>query len=104
MYNTEKLDSPLGRAWAYHRDGRNDAAIAEFDRILKDAPNDVDAHFGLALVQRSLGRHDQAIQTLQKVKQLIERALQDQPGEDRWEMLARMCDQRIAEVQTQKGA
>lgn len=104
MDNTEKQDSQLGRAWAYHRDGRNDAAIAEFDRILKESPNDIDANFGLGLVQRALGRYDQAIQSFQKVKQLLERALQDKPQEDRFEMLLRMCDQRIAEVQTLKAA
>lgn len=103
MYNPNNTDSAVGRAWAYHRDGRNDAAIAEFDRILKEAPNDIDANFGLGLVQRTLGRHDQAIQSFQKVKTLLDKALVETPHEDRWEMLLRMCDQRMAEVQTLKG-
>lgn len=101
-YSTQ-TGSPLGRAWANHRDGRNEAAVAEFDRILRDAPNDIDANFGIGLAQRALGRHDQAVASFNKTKELLNKALQEQPGDDRWEMLMRMCDQRIAEVRNMEG-
>jgi len=93
----------LAHAWANHRDGRNEAAITEFDRILRDAPNDIDANYGIGLVQRALGRYDQAIASFEKAKALITKALEAEPGLDRWEMLQRQCDQRIAEIHTTQG-
>ncbi len=100
--------SPLGHAWALHREGRNEQALAEFDRILREAPNDIDANFGLGLTQRALGRFDQAIEAFQKTKQLILKSTQEIGGEnrieDRWAMLLKMCDQRIAETQSAKAS
>lgn len=93
----------LAHAWANHRDGRNEAAVGEFDRILRDNPNDIDANYGLGLVQSVLGRHDQAIASFQKAKALVTKALEAEPGTDRWEMLQRMCDQRIAEAELATG-
>lgn len=103
--STNQTDSvsALARAWANHRDGRNEAAVTEFDRILRDAPNDIDANYGLGLVQRSLGRYEQAIASFEKAKSLVAKSLEAEPGVDRWEMLLRQCDQRISEVQQAQG-
>jgi Tfp pilus assembly protein PilF len=97
-YDPSASNSALGRAWAYHRDGRNDAALVEFERILKDNPNDIDANFGLGLVYRVMGRIDKSGSAFEKSLQLVERELQAHPGEDRWLMLVRMINQRLAEV------
>ena len=102
-YNPSDAKTLLAQAWANHRDGRNEAAVTEFDRILRDAPNDIDANYGLGLVQRSLGRYDQAIASFEKVKSLVAKALEAEPGLDRWEMLQRQCDQRIAEARILQG-
>lgn len=93
----------LAHAWANHRDGRNEAAVGEFDRILRDNPNDIDANYGLGLVQRALGRYDQAVASFEKAKMLVTKALEAEPSLDRWEMLQRQCDQRIAETRTAQG-
>lgn len=102
-YKASDSATILGHAWANHRDGRNEAAINEFDRILRDAPNDIDANFGMGLAQRALGRFDQAIASFEKAQSLVKKELEKEPGTDRWEMLSRMCEQRIAETETAKG-
>jgi Flp pilus assembly protein TadD len=94
----------LAHAWANHREGRNEAAISEFDRVLRESPNDIDANFGMGLAQRALGRFDQAIASFRKVEELVQKMLAQEPGVDRWEMLTRMCEQRIAETESAKGA
>lgn len=95
--------SLIAQAWANHREGRNEAAVTEFDRVLRDAPNDIDANFGLGLAQRALGRYDQAIASFRKAQELVSKALEKEPGTDRWEMLLRFCEQRIAETESAKG-
>lgn len=90
-------------AWANHREGRNEAAIGEFERVLRDNPNDIDANFGIGLTQRAMGQYDKAIASFEKAKALVTKALENDPGADRWEMLQRICDQRIAEVKSAAG-
>lgn len=94
----------IAQAWANHRDGRNEAAVTELDRVLRDAPNDIDANFGLGLAQRTLGRYDQAIASFKKAEEQVQKKLQQEPGVDRWEMLTRMCEQRISETEKAKGS
>jgi hypothetical protein len=96
--STVTTESLIGRAWALHRDGRNDQAVAEFDRALKDNPNDIDANFGLGLVQHALGRNEQAVASFTRARQLVMQALEQNPDDDRWLMLARMCEQRLSEI------
>ena len=88
----------LGRAWAHHRQGRNAEAAREFDAILVIEPHNVDALYGLGLAQRSGGNKDGARASLQSCLQHVERLLVEHPGEDRYEMLQRMCQQRLAEL------
>ena len=96
----DHANSPLGRAWAFHRDGRNDAARTEFERILQAAPDDMDANFGYGLVLRAMGKYEDAIAAFEKVKTLLVPALAQEPSHDRLQMLSRMTDQRIAEVRS----
>lgn len=95
--------SAIAQAWANHRDGRNEAAVTEFDRVVRDAPKDIDANFGLGLAQRALGRYDQAIASFRKAQELVAQELAKEPGLDRWEMLQRICEQRIAETESARG-
>lgn len=90
----------LGRAWALHREGRNDMAIDEFNQLLREAPNHIDALYGLALSQRSAHMHDAAQQTFERCLVLVNETLDQNPGEDRYEMLQRFIQQRLAELAT----
>jgi len=88
----------LGRAWALHREGRNELAIDEFNQILREAPNHIDALYGLALAQRGAQMQDAAKQTFERCLALVNKALEENPGEDRYEMLQRFIQQRLEEL------
>src|SRR5687767_10119669 len=96
----DHANSPLGRAWAFHRDGRNDAALTEFERLRQELPDDIDVNFGLGLVQRALGQYEQSVASFEKVKVLVVAGLAQTPNDDRLQMLSRMTEQRIAEVRS----
>lgn len=90
----------LGRAWALHREGQNELAIDEFNQILRESRHHIDALYGLALAQRGAHMHDAARQTFEQCLVLVNEALEQHPGEDRYEMLQRFVQQRLAELAT----
>lgn len=91
----------LGNAWAQHRLGNQDAAIQGFQQILKSAPNQIDALFGLGLAQRNAGQREAAAATFKKCAEQIDNVLVENPHEDRYEMLKRMVNQRLHEMDVQ---
>jgi len=64
----------IGEAWRMHREGRSEDAIVEFERILKDNPESVDAHYGLGLAQRTAGRQTAAKSTFEQALILVDKA------------------------------
>jgi tetratricopeptide (TPR) repeat protein len=106
----ESIAAQIGTAWRFQREGKTDAAVAEFERVLKQAPDDIDAHYGMALTQRLMGNKQDALRHFEKALQLVENARgarQSQRGDaytpnttedDRYMMLARMINQRISEI------
>lgn len=88
----------LGRAWAQHRENNHAAAIAEFKTILGQSSENIDALYGLGLALRAHGQRADAISTFQSAFALVMLALQENPGEDRYEMLQRMIAQRLNEL------
>ncbi len=107
--STPTLAARIGQAWRFEREGKTQAAIAEFERILEEAPDDTDALYGMALAQRAAGHRDAAIEHFQKALQHIEAAMaarprgdghheRNTPEDDRRMMLARMIRQRLAEL------
>jgi tetratricopeptide (TPR) repeat protein len=112
MSNQNNTAERVAQAWNHHREGRNDASIAEFEAILKQNPSDVDATYGLGLAQRAAGRHDAAVETFQRALQLVNKAKENYsatrtdslesniktPEDDRLTMLGRMVSQRLSEL------
>src|SRR5262245_21735995 len=106
--STETIASRVGRAWGYQRDGRQDAALIEFNQILKESPNDVDANYGVGMLYKAIGSLDQAKQAFQQAAKLIEKERTaaenaDQATKDRFAMLTRMVNQRITELNKASG-
>jgi tetratricopeptide (TPR) repeat protein len=104
----------VGQAWNHHREGRNDASIAEFEAILKQNPGDIDATYGLGLAQRAAGRKQAAVESFQRALQLVNQAKEayqsarnhsqtesnvKTPEDDRFQMLSRMVQQRLSELE-----
>ena len=103
----ETLAADIGRAWRYQREGKPDAAITEYERILQQDSKSVDANYGMGLARRDAGKKDQAIQSFQAALAVVEanissdNATVDAPHTaegDRNLMLARMIRQRLSEL------
>ena len=108
MQNTGDL---MGQAWNYQREGKFDNALNSFEKAVKASPQDIDAVYGLGLAQKSTGRKTEAIKSFNQALELIEahqKTLVHEenadheyirtPEEDRFVMLARMVNQRLAEL------
>ncbi len=70
----QEVAARIGEAWRMHREGRNEDAIVEFERILKENADNVDAHYGLGLAQRATGRQAAAKSTFEQALILVDKA------------------------------
>ncbi|MEO8396110.1 MAG: hypothetical protein ABI700_24160 [Chloroflexota bacterium] len=98
MAKNQEYAQQLGSAWALHRKGQNDDAIREFNGLLQLSANNLDALYGLGLSQRSSGKLEAAQESFQKCLTGVDAAIQENPREDRFQMLDRMARQRLDEV------
>jgi Tfp pilus assembly protein PilF len=103
MAKNQEFAEQLGRAWALHRQGQNDAAIHEFSGMLQTSANNVDALYGLALSQRSGGQLEAAQLTFERCLAQVVEAIQAHPSEDRYQMLLKMTQQRVDEMKAGKS-
>lgn len=109
------ISAKIAQAWAYHRAERNNDAQREFEAILHNAPDDIDALYGMGLTLRAAGQKDEAIELFQKAYGLTQDALHNEVQEEveqglvedtlvvagqnpRYMMLTRMISQRLAEL------
>jgi tetratricopeptide (TPR) repeat protein len=103
----------ISDAWQLQRDGRNQESADAFDRLLTEAPESVDAHYGAGLAHKHLGNLAVARQHFEQALILADRAETAQrdlaatrtdgmdwsdPKTDYYMMMKRMINQRIAEV------
>lgn len=98
MAKNQEYAEQLGRAWALHRQGQNDAAAGEFSALLQSSANNMDALYGLGLSQRSAGQIQAAQSSFEKCLAQVEGALAEHPEEDRYQMLQKMTSQRLGEL------
>lgn len=115
--SNESIDTQIGRAWRLQRGGQAENAVQEFERILKQAPDDIDALYGMGLAKRTINRKAEAAPYFQKALDLIEtgdltgkrlreehvgdigeRVKPNSADEDRYMMLTRMLKQRLSEL------
>lgn len=95
----ESIAAQIGQAWRTHREGNNEAAINEFGRILRSAPDSIDANYGLGLAHKAAGNQSAAREAFQRALDLagqVEPA--DQEERDRYMMMSRMIKQRLEEL------
>jgi tetratricopeptide (TPR) repeat protein len=114
---SETVAAQIGHAWRHQRNGEADKAIQEFERILQQNPDNIDALYGMGLAQRTAGHSEQAAKCFQQALELIEagdltgrklredtandvndRIKPNSPEEDRYMMLSRMLKQRLTEL------
>ena len=114
MVNSSNVSELVSQAWHHQRNGNTDTAIAEFEKIVNQHPRDIDAIYGLGLSQKTAGQHEAALKSFKTALELVEEnknsyeATRDPsqdgenvrtPEDDRFQMLSRMVQQRLAELQ-----
>ncbi|MBP8973244.1 MAG: tetratricopeptide repeat protein, partial [Anaerolineae bacterium] len=82
-----------------HYTGKNDAAIEQFERILAEAADPIDAYWGIALSYRKAGNKEKSLEAFQQAADLIAIAAQtDAEHKERYFMLQRMVKQQIEQM------
>ncbi len=100
----ERSSSPLGQAWTYHVQGKDDLAIAEFNKLLEQRPDDIDTLYGLALSQKSAGQLQAALQNFQRVLDLLAHVdVSMEEAANRVTIMSRMVNQQIVALQETLG-
>lgn len=117
--SSENLETRIGHAWGHQRDGEYETAIKEFEQILRQDPNNIDANYGIGLAHRLAGHLQEATQYFQRALDVVterdsaglaarEAAANENLGQrikpntledDRYMMLTRMLKQRLAEIE-----
>lgn len=116
--SNESIAMRIGRAWRHQREGNADAAIQEFEKILQQEPDNIDANYGMGLSQRAAGQPQAATEYFQHALEIVdkndtagrnareaaandfqtERIKPNTAEDDRYMMLTRMLKQRLAET------
>lgn len=110
--SSDTVEAQIARAWDFQRKGQAADAAKEFERILKQNNDNIDAHYGMGLAKRSSGQNADALEHFQQALKLVEAAAEtrrparegaerNEPNtteDDRYMMLNRMIKQRLAEI------
>lgn len=97
--NTNEIDKKIGDAWQSHYDGQHDSAVKQFSQIVAEAPNHVDANWGLGLSYRKMGDKEKALKAFEKVRDLVTAELEAGTEDyERYLMLQRMVKQQIEQM------
>ncbi len=105
----------ISEAWRLHREGQNEAAMGIFQDLIRIAPENVDAYYGLGLVYKASGDRDAAIVAFQTALGYAEQAYHavqttshaeghhgasdlNTHEDDRFMMLSRMLKQRLEDL------
>ncbi len=114
MASQSNVSDLVSRAWNLQREGRSSAAVTEFQKVVQQHPKDIDANYGLGMAQKASGQVEDAIRTFKIALELIEdnkntyetsrvRNPEQEniktPEDDRFQMLSRMVNQRLSELQ-----
>jgi tetratricopeptide (TPR) repeat protein len=99
----QELANQLGAAWELLRNKKSAEAVKAFETILTAHPTLIDGLYGMGLAHATNGEHDLAIKSFETCLRMTQRELEKHPGADRYEMLERMCTQRIEDVKHAHG-
>jgi hypothetical protein len=107
----------VSHAWRLQREHQPQLAIPEYQKILQQDSDNIDALFGYGLAQRDNGDGEGAITSFQHCLELVDAAalarrpaitgeeehrVANTPDDDRFMMLSRMLKQRISEIKAGK--
>jgi tetratricopeptide (TPR) repeat protein len=107
----------VSHAWRHQREHQPQLAIPEYEKILQQDPDNIDALYGYGLAQRDSGNTQGAIASFQHCLELVDAAalarrpaitgeeehrVANTPDDDRYMMLSRMLKQRLNEIKAGK--
>lgn len=95
----ERAASPLSLAWHQHTVDRDNLAIQQFESLLKENPDNLDALYGLAVALKNSDRQQEAQDLLAQLAEKVN--LLDPQSEDevnRKSMLTRMVSQQLQRI------
>ncbi len=96
----QDIDARIGEAWKAHYEGKEDVAIEHFRRIVDEAPDNIDALWGLGLSYRDAGDKASAVEAFNRVKVMVSAMLDNETGElGRYFMLNRMVHQQLEQME-----
>lgn len=96
----QDIDAKIGEAWKAHYEGKDEVAIERFRQIVDEAPDNIDAFWGLGLSYRDAGNKTGAVEAFQRVKAMVTAMLETETGElGRYFMLNRMVDQQLHQME-----
>jgi lipopolysaccharide biosynthesis regulator YciM len=99
--NQKNLDAKIAEAWKAHYARQHQVAVEKFQALVAEAPDNIDANWGLGLSYRGIGDKENALQVFQKVKALVAEQLEsDSEERERYFMLSRMVTQQIEQMST----
>lgn len=94
--NEKEIDVKIGEAWKAHHKGEQQKAITQFKELVAQAPDNVDALWGLGLSYRKAGDLESALDAFERARSLVKAQLDENPAEyGRLFMLNRMLSQQI---------
>ena len=97
--NQQDFDARIGAAWEALHAGDHRTAIAEFEQLVAEDPDHIDAQWGLGLAYRHAGDFGNALRAFEQVKALVDAELAQHPEEHgRWFILNRMVQQQIEQL------
>lgn len=94
----KEVGEKIGAAWALLRQNKPADALREFERIVSANPAQIDGLYGMGLAQAVSRQYDQAIKSFESCRLLVVRELEKNPGSGRFEIMERMCIQRVADI------
>ncbi len=94
----QELANQLGAAWALMRQNKTQDALTSFEAILAKHPTLIDGLYGIGLALAISKDYDKATKSFEVCRTMVEKELEKHPGADRYEMLDRMCSQRVADI------
>lgn len=99
--NDKDIDAKIGEAWKAHYAGQDEEALRQFEALVEQYPDHIDALWGLGLAYRDAHKHEDATRIFKKIRDLIAQLIADeemhgQPG--RYFMLNRMVSQQIEQI------
>jgi len=97
--NQKTVDAQIAEAWKDHYARQHQAALEKFRQVVAEAPDNIDANWGLGLSYRSIGDKVKALEVFQKVKELIAAQMAaNSENRERYFMLSRMVTQQIEQM------